>query len=162
MKSQPVTIILGVFLLAHNVSAAPPTKEIVIGPDSSVKVRKDNVFLAASDKQFRPIAEMLDAAEKNEGSMCTTRVFKGMNSNSDAVFKNPNYFVQSGNYRRDMLESQDLCARRIRTGARDIGQAMGLLNEKTAWIKDQHIFDPRVYERAKKMVPKASSPKPKD
>lgn len=161
MRVLPLLIGCGVLGMTLGVFAAPPTKEVVIGPDSSVKLYKDNVFLAAPDKQFRPIAELLDAAEKGKlkgaGIQCATRVYKGVSSKDNPDYKG-SHFIQ-GSYERDLLDGQEECVRAIQSKAREIGQAAGLLNSKTAWIKDSHVFDPRVYERAKKMVGAATTKK---
>lgn len=135
--------------------AAKPLDPSLRRPDSIVSEQKNNVFLKASDQQFRPVAEFM----MNKNLRATEAVFVAVTVENVRHIKGHVAWTD-----QEYIFYREECVRELERDVRPIARASGILDKNKSAFQDKghHIFDPRVYERAKKMMGKAPPAKLKN
>lgn len=155
-------IFLFLAILIFPLAVIGATGEVSIPRDSVVKQREKNFFLALADSQFKPFAEVLITGKYAKNG-CVSDVFFGGRGRYNTS-GGPGVDTDPVQLRRDLKMNQDFCQRSIDSGIQEIGRETGIfklykLSHGAELAKGQHIFDPRVYERAKKMLGNATTKK---
>jgi hypothetical protein len=128
--------------------------------------------LLATDKQFRPVADFLMHKGKQivntvngNGVDCVRAVYVGI-STKDVPELNTGSATFSDVYGpgSNIKRIQSECASGLPDAIKPVAEASGVLPKPKHVIdtKAAMVLDPRVYERARRMIPAAAKPKSKE